>query len=759
MTGIHDSVETYEPKVNMGYENSIPKVDSSFDDITDENGNINIIINSDVIGQTLAKKIYTSWTSALRELYNNEARACRMAKKMGGNPSIVITINPAESSRELSIQGVDSLGITKAMFNKVLRVIGTSGNVDGNEIGQFGMGFISYALLTDALILETWSRESNEHYSMLCDSGLKFKPIPVDKDNDVETMSNYGTKLTMTCNSNVKFNEMIEHIEKLARFSKVPTKIILLDDTERSYYYSGYNKGIIECESFDNGMEYMKSKDKYDRNVNNRSHDSGSKIVLYDEVTIDNDDYCFEGILMVEKSRYGTVDIVESNTDNLLLLGTHIDGHVLTSGFYSTVLNIKNERKYTPVASRDSISEEALESIQKSLKDELIKYFDKYNVNSIEEYNNSLTKPILSSYVMSMLRGYLSETTRDIATTLNSRYGIGNSNYNTLSDILASGGTIVCLKSLRGSLMEALTDHFDSKVQFFRLPSKLSDEQRGHRIDLFKQLGIIMGDDYKKEHKIKEIRDIKQVGGKSVSYIPDRSIVLYNSNRGYKTYDLYGSSSGWRSGSEKFSSTISNVNENIHDKMITVPTKVFNDVLRILNRHRNDWKVMHDMKGISDDVTRFDSLMTSLDDYPFQTNKGIVKGKDLKGEYRVIVMDSHEELIDNVEAKDDVTIIALPHVNDVVTLDWYCFSSKNDERFTLDPDVHGHETDKLILGKDINYRLGSDNVSLETVRIYWITKLLPEQYSDVFVSSMLNEDIPYDVIESTARELYGVLNK
>ena len=111
MTGIHDKVDTYEPVVNMGYENEIPEVEGqdSFKDITDEHGNINIIINSDVIGQTLAKKIYTSWSSGLRELYNNEARACRMAKKMGGNPSIVITIDPNDSARTLTIQGVDSL--------------------------------------------------------------------------------------------------------------------------------------------------------------------------------------------------------------------------------------------------------------------------------------------------------------------------------------------------------------------------------------------------------------------------------------------------------------------------------------------------------------------------------------------------------------------------------------------------------------------------------------------------------------------------
>ena len=48
MTGIHDSVETYEPKVNMGYESSIPKVDNSFDDITDDNGNWSNISKKDI---------------------------------------------------------------------------------------------------------------------------------------------------------------------------------------------------------------------------------------------------------------------------------------------------------------------------------------------------------------------------------------------------------------------------------------------------------------------------------------------------------------------------------------------------------------------------------------------------------------------------------------------------------------------------------------------------------------------------------------
>jgi hypothetical protein len=768
MTGINDSVETYEPKINMGYENSIPKVDTSFDDITDENGNINIIINSDVIGQTLAKRIYTSWASGLRELYNNEARACRMSKKLGGNPSIVITINPSDSSRELTIQGVDSLGITKAMFAKVLRVIGTSGNNDSNEIGQFGMGFISYALLTDAVLLETWSRENEEHYSMLCDSGLKFKPIPLEKSNDISTMSDYGTKLTMTCNEDVNFSEAVHNIKELARFSDIPTKIILLDDIfgSNSYYSrsnggdESYDKGIIECESYDNGMDYIKA-DERGHHLNNSNREDSEKVLFYKELTIDNEDYRFDGIMVVRKSSYGTINIMSNTTlSPMLLAGTSIDSTIRIKGFLSAIINIKNERKYPPVASRDSLESKAVIDIEEMLEEDIKESMSEYDIESIEEYNNSLHKCLLARNVMWELSDYLSAETNNISSTLNTKYGTPDKTTSTLSDMLSGGEKLICLKSLRMDLMKALDESFDEKVQFFRIPKKLDDSERGHRISLFKQLGIIMGEEYKKKNKIKEKRSTvtRVVDGvsKKISFSGDRSIILYNSKRGYNKSELFGNRSGWRSGSEKYSTTIQDVNDNIHDKMIAIPTMLFEECNSIMNQQTCDWKIMHDMKGLDDKIETYNKLMVKIANIMFQTNNGLVKGSSLDGNYNLII--AKEELLDNVKIKEGKTYISVKSTDDIISLLWYT----KDRSVELEIDQNGyHLADNILV--DCNSEFHKENYddkqSTRILRLYWIQQLLPSKYSNVFMRAIKYDTIDIDKVEEIAKELSEMLEK
>jgi predicted house-cleaning noncanonical NTP pyrophosphatase (MazG superfamily) len=699
---------------------------------------------------------------------------------MGGNPTLVITINPNESSRELTIQGVDSLGITKAMFNKVLRVIGTSGNQDGEEIGQFGMGFISYALLTDALLLETWSRENNEHYAMLCDSGLKFKPIPLSKDNDVETMSDYGTKLTMTCNNDVSFSEAVEQIQSLARFSQIPTTIILLDNVESTAYRSNdYQKGIITCPSYKNGMEYIKQGSDLTDLKSTKSTDD-TKILFYEEITIDNEDYRFDGIMIVKKSRYGAVSISErSGNVPLLLAGTGIDSIIKASGFQTSLMNVKNERKFSPVASRDSLEYNSRSLLEERLKEDLIEYMSKFNMETIEDYNSSLTKCLISRNVMWEIEDYLSDGTKDISRTLNSRYSQPDKTTTTLSDMLAVGGTIICLKSLRGDLMKALEESFDGSVSFFRLPKRLSDEARSHRISLFKQLGIIMGEDYKKEHKIKEKRSItiKSDGTKS-TFSEDRSIVLYNSTRGTHSHTLYGNMSGWRSGSEKYSTTIGDVNSSVHDKLLIANTKQFHNTISVLNRYANDWKVMHDMKGLSEEVNTFDNLMSSIATTHYQTNDGFVKGSELEGKYYVIITGEDTALLESVTISNELQdviprFIAVKNNDELTELLWYQDiiepRSSNDPlppaKFTLDFDTYGHALSRSIFvaGYDEDLKFTDHDYDLNravyVLRSYWIKQLLPSNYSKVFIHAIQNDVESLDDIEAQAQALNEVLKK
>ena len=804
MTGIHDSVETYEPKVDVTYEGSVPKVDNSFDDITDDNGNINIIINSEVIGQTLAKKIYTSWTSGLRELYNNEARACRTAKKMGGDPSIVITVDPNDSSRKIIIQGVDSLGITKAMFNKVLRVIGTSGNTDGEEIGQYGMGFISYALMCDALLMETWSRETDEHYAMLCDSGLKFKPIPLETTNGVNRMSEYGTKLTMTCNDDVSFSTLVSNVYKLARFSKVPTKIIIKSEIEGYSRHSwrnddddedSYDAGVYECPSYQNGMDYMKDSHKYEW-IKNSKKSQGRSIVTYKEVTIDNEDYRFDGIFVLTKSSYGTIDMsVESRKNPLFLVGTEIDSKLSIGCFHMFTMNVKNERKYSPVASRDSLENNAVDLLEEDINDKLTEYFqNEFPITTIKDYNSSLDKALLSRNVTWNMEKYLAKETNDISDTLNTRYGTTDKTYSQLSDMLAGGGNLVCLKSLRQNLMDLLSEHIDGNVTFFRMPTRLSDEERGHRVALFKDLNIIMGEDYKKDNKLKESGSgrstIVDKNGKKTAFTNNRTCVLYNSTRGTEDTTLFGNARGWRSGSNKYSSTIGDINNNYHNHIIIADTKRFHDTEDCINELSNDWKVVHDMKGLSDKIMTIDKLVNKIGKKEYQTNKGIVKGSDLIGNYMAVVMSNKEQLLNipdpdtdesdvsnylfGVKNKTGLELrwIAIKNIEEYVALNMYLKfkpmgTSSNMVETVIHNDQYGQAFKTVlknpISGDELSFN-GNNSSSKDhkgdvIARMYWINDLLPKEYSDVFLSAVQYDMSIIDRIEIQSHRLMELLGR
>ena len=73
-----------------------------------------------------------------------------------------------------------------------------------------------------------------------------------------------------------------------------------------------------------------------------------------------------------------------------------------------------------------------------------------------------------------------------------------------------------------------INGYITGSVQFFRIPTRLSDEEKGHRIALFKELNIILGEEYKKSKQLKETRGKNTItkGGKTVSYSGDRSIIL-----------------------------------------------------------------------------------------------------------------------------------------------------------------------------------------------------------------------------------------
>ena len=88
----------YKPDVKKPFDLTIPKdeiVDSPLSKILGKGKTIKTTIDVDVAIDRFAEGIYSGYKSGLRELYNNEARACRQSRdEYNSNPEIHITLDP-----------------------------------------------------------------------------------------------------------------------------------------------------------------------------------------------------------------------------------------------------------------------------------------------------------------------------------------------------------------------------------------------------------------------------------------------------------------------------------------------------------------------------------------------------------------------------------------------------------------------------------------------------------------------------------------
>ena len=322
----------YKPELVKAPKLNIPSEDTKDSPLRElkEGDVIKVKLDNDVGVQRFSHDIYSSWASGVRELYNNEARACRttMRDNEDVKPEIHITINPLE--RQLVIEGRNSQGISREIFENSLAVLGVSSNFDGNEVGQFGMGFASFTTLFEEMILETYSRETNEKFSALADSGVEFKILPTPK------IKTYGTRLSGTYTDKVKEDKMIDSIKEYARFSSVPTFIELTEDTDH------HSAGMIMCDVYEDGQAYLKAM------VDEHFDEGRKSIKSIKNIRIDNDDYTFDAFLMTYDTGYGNVYKwnMSDELNVITLVGTPIIADVsyklerAVSGF---ILNIKDK--------------------------------------------------------------------------------------------------------------------------------------------------------------------------------------------------------------------------------------------------------------------------------------------------------------------------------------------------------------------------------------------------------------------------------
>ena len=456
----------YKPELHVVPEIDIPKEDSDSSPLTRLGGGdtLSVQLDSDVIIQKLSHDIYSGWKSGLRELYNNEARACRITAKqhLTSNPTIHITIDPIE--RQLIIEGKDSQGITVEVFDKSLRVLGISSNFDSKEIGQMGMGFAGYTMIFEAMKLDSYARDTNEKWSVLADGGINFKVL------GNPTMNKHGTRLSGTYKDNINIDEMFDHIKVLSRFSHVKTIIHLTEDTRN------HNAGKFLCDSYRGGYHYlMGMRATYLRDENDyRAKHRDKRKELFIPITIERDDFDFYGYVSIFNTTYDSVrkESISSDMCITTLIGTPIEASLgyefnNLSGY---VLNIKDERKYKPTTDRDRMKDDSLELVKDEIEEEIKKIFIPYRLTNLQDYISldDRQKMLYDSNVWRDVDDFIDDdTTQKLVSMLNASYTTyPNKRLMSVNDMLKLNRDLVALKGLRKEPIEKLSNVL---IKSFRL--------------------------------------------------------------------------------------------------------------------------------------------------------------------------------------------------------------------------------------------------------------------------------------------------
>lgn len=344
--------------------------ESRLDSVMDSNGFIKTRINEEVIIQRISHDLYKDSDSGLRELYNNEVRACQIARdKFNQNPHIKVSLNQID--RKLIIQGFNSIGITEKIFTKVLLVLGNSGNLDSKAIGQFGMGFASYTTLSDIMLLQTRCLENTDCYSVMAKGGLGFQKLP--KPHLEQT----GTKLSLTLRENCDHNDLVKMLIELAHTSGIKTYLELILDTEKNSNVQGFKSGIHELKQ----TSFNQMFEELNNNPNNsyiKTSLVNEDIEIYLSISADKNGYINDN---KKKKIFLCNSPIEAKLDrhDHTYNENYKESEIDKVSYSSVVINLRDERKFKPMPERERLTKEAEDKIKEII---------------IDLYNNAIQKGI-----------------------------------------------------------------------------------------------------------------------------------------------------------------------------------------------------------------------------------------------------------------------------------------------------------------------------------------------------------------------------
>jgi len=316
---------------------------SKLDQLADSEGRIETKLNKESLIQAISHKLYRNAESGFRELLNNEIRACQIAKdKFKADPYIKVSLNTL--TRNLTIQGFNSLGITEEVFDKILREIGTS-TIESKKDGRipFGMGFFGFLKLSDIALIQTRCIENNDCYGFIAKGGLFFQKI--QKPDFKET----GTKIWVTLNPKTNYEKIINVLVEVSKVSGIKTYFELLAHKGK---IADFKSGIHELKSTTYQKIFNDTLDKTDSYSYLTAHINNDEIEAFISIGIDGD------------------EVSNSRNKQLFLINSPIEA-VLDEEDYDEYDYEKTENKSDDDDDDEDKNEEDYKAIQASKIDEI----------------------------------------------------------------------------------------------------------------------------------------------------------------------------------------------------------------------------------------------------------------------------------------------------------------------------------------------------------------------------------------------------
>lgn len=185
-------------------------------------------LNYDKVIEIFGDKIYNSDGGAFREqVVNGLSHGCMQYHKIHGyTDDVFLRVIFDHMLRKVVIFD-NGMGMPEERFINTFAAFGNSFNQDGTRSGQHGLGAMSFLRFSSSTLVESWSRETEEHYCYSIEDGKDIQPAAN------RLMSEYGTRIEITLKQSVRISELRNTVQNIAKH--YPVKIVLTElNTEGS---------------------------------------------------------------------------------------------------------------------------------------------------------------------------------------------------------------------------------------------------------------------------------------------------------------------------------------------------------------------------------------------------------------------------------------------------------------------------------------------------------------------------------------------